>query len=284
MASGNMKDIKRRIKSVQSTMQITKAMELVASSKLRRAKERTIQSRPYFNTVYNTMATIASQGNVTSPYSKKRDLKKSTFIVIAGDRGLAGGYNSNIFKLAMSSIKDKEDANVIAIGKKAIDYFEKRPYEVVEKFLGIAESLRMSDTVEIVSRVMEMYKKGETDEVFLFFTQFISPIQQEPTMLKLLPLELGKKETEGQQMLTEYDPSPEAVLENIIPEYLAGVIYGAIVESYASEQGARRTAMESASDNAGEMIDSLNLSYNRARQAAITQELTEIVAGSGAIN
>lgn len=286
MASGNMKDIKRRIKSVQSTMQITKAMELVASSKMRRAKERALAARPYFNTIYQTITRLAAATrDNSSVYTRPREVKNSLFVVIAGDRGLAGGYNANLFKLAAAQM-DGKNAQVITIGKKAQEHYAKRAWPVTQDYPGIAETMKISDTHEIVSQMLELFRGGAVDEVYLCYTRFISPLQQEPTCIQVLPARFDAQETEpvsGPQVLTEYDPSPEAVFDAVIPEYLYGVLYGAVVESYCSEQSARRMAMEAASDNAGEMIENLNLSYNRARQAAITQEITEIVAGSGEV-
>ncbi|MBS6546370.1 MAG: ATP synthase F1 subunit gamma [Butyricicoccus pullicaecorum] len=285
MASGNMKDIKRRMKSVQSTMQITKAMELVASSKLRHAKERVIKSRPYFQTMYDTMARIALETrDGDSIYTKVRPVKKSLFIIIAGDRGLAGGYNSNVLKLAAAQMADKTPC-VVTIGKKAQEYYAKRDFEVLADYPGIAETMQIQDTHDIVDDMLYRFKKGEIDEAYICYTEFVSPMTQEARCKKLLPLSFDEETAEmgKPQALTEYDPSPEAVFSAIIPEYLNGVLYGAVVESYASEQSARRMAMESASDNASEMIENLNLSYNRARQSAITQEITEIVAGAGQV-
>ncbi|RHP15438.1 MULTISPECIES: ATP synthase F1 subunit gamma [unclassified Butyricicoccus] len=285
MASGNMKDIKRRIKSVQSTMQITKAMELVASSKMRRAKERALGARPYFNALYQTITRLAGATRGSeSVYTRPREVKNSLYIVIAGDRGLAGGYNANLFKLAAAEMQGKQ-AQVITIGKKAQEHYAKRPVTVAADYPGIAETMRISDTHPIVEDMLKLFREGRVDEVFLCYTEFISPLQQEPKCLKLLPahFDAADKQPAGAHVLTEYDPSPESVFDAVIPEYLYGVLYGAVVESYCSEQSARRMAMEAASDNAGEMIENLNLSYNRARQAAITQEITEIVAGSGEV-
>ncbi len=286
MASGNMKDIKRRIKSVQSTMQITKAMELVASSKMRRAKERTLAARPYFNTMYQTITRLAADTrDGDSIYTRSREVKNSLYIVIAGDRGLAGGYNANLFKLATAEMGDKP-AQVITVGKKAQEYYGKRQWGVVRDYPGVAEGLRLDDTHPIIDEMLSLYRDGKVDEVFLCYTEFVSPLQQEPKCIQLLPANFAREqqaESTGAKVLTEYDPSPEAVFDAIIPEYLYGVLYGAVVESYCSEQSARRMAMEAASDNASEMIENLNLSYNRARQAAITQEITEIVAGSGEV-
>lgn len=286
MASGNMKDIKRRIKSVQSTMQITKAMELVASSKMRRAKERALAARPYFNTMYETITRLArATRDNDSIYTRRREVKTSLFIVIAGDRGLAGGYNTNLFKLAAAEMEGK-NAQVATIGKKAQEHYAKRTWPVAADYPGIAETMQIGDTHPIVAQLLDLFRSGKVDEVFLCYTAFVSPLQQEPKCIQLLPARFAQAEEEkpsGARVLTEYDPSPEAVFDAIIPEFLYGVLYGAVVESYCSEQSARRMAMEAASDNASEMIENLNLSYNRARQAAITQEITEIVAGSGEV-
>lgn len=286
MASGNMKDIKRRIKSVQSTMQITKAMELVASSKMRRAKERALSVRPYFNAMYETVARLASvTRDSDSVYTRRREVKNSLYIVIAGDRGLAGGYNSNVFKLAAAEMEGQE-----RLGhhdrQKGAGALRQASVAGRGGLPGVAETMRISDTHEIVGSLVEAFCSGRADEVFLCYTEFVSPLQQEAKCIQLLPVSFERKENAdkgGAHVLTEYDPSPEAVFNAVIPEYLYGVLYGAVVESYCSEQSARRMAMEAASDNAGEMIENLNLSYNRARQAAITQEITEIVAGSGEV-
>lgn len=178
-----------------------------------------------------------------------------------------------------------KQAQVITIGKKAQEHYAKRPVTVAADYPGIAETMRISDTHPIVEDMLKLFREGRVDEVFLCYTEFISPLQQEPKCLKLLPahFDAAEDQPKGAHVLTEYDPSPESVFDAVIPEYLYGVLYGAVVESYCSEQSARRMAMEAASDNAGEMIENLNLSYNRARQAAITQEITEIVAGSGEV-
>lgn len=287
MATGNMKDIKRRIKSIESTGQITKAMELVASSKLRKAKERAAASAPFFNALYETICDISSTNTeLSSVYTKQREVKNVLYVVIAGERGLAGGYNSNIFKLVNAAIlRDKKPARVLAIGKKATDHFEKRGL-LLAGFPGVAEnldSLRVGSISEIIVRE---FTKGNVDEVYVYYTEFVSALSQVATEVKMLPLkDISSKETTEHTLaggLTIYEPSAEEVFNAIVPEYVAGMLYGAVVESFASEQGARRTAMESASDNAQEIITKLSLSYNRARQAAITQEISEIVSGSQA--
>ncbi len=277
-----MKDIKRRIKSVGSTRQITKAMELVSSSKLRKAKTNAERGRPYFEELYHSMCEIASADTEFSTvFTQKRAVKHRLFIVIAGYRGLAGGYNSNVLKLAAAAHEnDAEKPKIIAIGRKAVEYFSKRGYELVGSFANIAEDIKVSQSYDIANVAIDMFKRGEVDDVQLFYTTFVSSLSQEPQQLAVLPIKTQKLENYG---VMEYDPSPEAVFDRIVPRFTASLLQCAIVESYASEQGARRTAMESATDNADEMIASLSLLYNRARQASITQELTEIVGGANAL-
>lgn len=283
MAGVGMKDIKRRIKSVESTMQITKAMELVASSKLRKAKEKVENSRPYFNTLYDTMRKISrSTKGLKSQFTVDRDTGKKGYIVVAGDRGLAGGYNSNVLKTAVSHM-DNQKYPVIAVGKKSMDFFNKRGYPLHGKFSSGAESIEVAEIHQISEEAIALYKSGEIDELYIVFTKFVSTLTQEPQIIKLLPLKFDDEGAAAKSSLTVYEPSPEGVFDYLVPKYIDGIIFGAIVESFASEQGARRTAMESATDNAEDMIGSLQLKYNRARQATITQEISEIVAGAEAL-
>ena len=279
----NMKDVKRRIKSVESTMQITKAMQLVASSKMRKAKERAEAVHPFFEGVFQVMADISRDHEFTSVFTKKKFKNSVLLIVIAGDRGLAGGFNSNVLKLAKAKAdaitESGGEAMIMAIGKKAVEYFEKREYKLIDGFPQIAEGIELLDAMMIANKVIEKFKLGDFDAVELVYTTFVSVMTQEPQHLRILPVEnleyAGKKHP-----MTIYDPSPEEVFASLIPEYMGGMLYSAIVDSFASEQAARRTAMESASDNANEMIDKLSLLYNRARQAQITQEITEISSAS----
>ena len=276
-----MKAIKRRIKSVGSTKQITNAMQLVASSKLRKAKTRAEQTRPYFNELYKTMCEIASsKDSFSTVYTIKREVKSKLFIVIAGDRGLAGGYNSNVLKMAAAAhAEDAEKPKIIAIGKKATEYFQKRDYDVVASFANIAENIKPNTAQDIADIAIKMFADGEVDEVQVFYTMFISAMSQQPESMKLLPLDPQELETPGNM---EYDPSPEAVFNRIVPRFTASLLMCAVVESYASELGARRTAMEAATDNADAMTESLSLLYNRARQASITNEIIDIVSGASA--
>lgn len=284
MATANMKDVKRRIKSVESTRQITKAMELVASSKLRRAKERALAAQPFFAAVYDTMADVSRDHVFSSIYTKKEVLKTVLMVVIAGDRGLAGGFNSNILKLALEKASEHKangyKVKLMTIGKKAVEYFKKRDFEVLDEYPGIAESLNVYDSLDIAENVIARFRLGEFDRVELVYTTFVSALTQEPVFLPVLPVKEMISGSGEKKSLMIYDPSPEEVFNGLIPQYISGILYAAIVDSFASEQAARRTAMESASDNADEMIANLSLMYNRARQGQITQELTEIASGS----
>ena len=282
MAGASMKDIKLRIKSVESTMQITKAMELVASSKLRKAKERQERCRPYFTGLKKTLDDIeAATSDFSSPYQQRREVKKRCLIVIAGDRGLAGGYNSNVFKAAQELMQGGEPVCVVPIGKRTVDFFTRRGVEIMTTEFAEAADISVADCFTISNLVTRGYREGQFDQVSILYTQFVSMLTQTPVSEELLPLEASeKKEHTGAESLVLYEPSPSVVYDAIVPNYIAGMIYGAMCESVASELGARRTAMDAASKNAAEMIDDLSLRYNRARQGAITQEITEIVAGA----
>lgn len=285
MASSNMKDIKRRIKSVESTKQITNAMQLVASSKLRKAKEKADNSKPFFKAMYETMCEIVKEdATFNSIYTRKRKANVTLLVVISGDRGLAGGFNANVIKLAQSRydeiIKDGTDAVILPIGKKAVEYFEKRNFKIMTRYANIGESISVYGAMSIADKIIDVYNKDKIDRVELFYTDCVSPLVQEEKHMALIPVNIETDKTNIS--LTNYEPSPEAVFDSLIPRYIAGVLFGAIVDSFAAEQAARRTAMENATDNANEMISNLSLVYNRARQAAITQEITEIVSGANA--
>ena len=284
MASGNMKSIKRRIKSVESTLQITKAMEVVSSSKLRKAKEKADNARPFFNALYETMCDIQSENaGFLSPYTHNRKVKTVMLVVIAGDRGLAGGFNSNVIKLAEARIKelDECDVKILAIGKKSAEYFTKHGYDVVRSYINIGEDLRINHAAAIADDIVTPYENGEIDRVELFSTEFVSPLVQQAQSLAILPVDISNDHIRRKE-LPIYEPSAEAVFNAIVPKYITGIIFGAVVDSFAAEQAARRTAMENASDNANEMISHLSLVYNSARQSSITQEITEIVGGAAA--
>ena len=281
MAGVSAKEIKTRIRSMESTKQITKAMEMVAASKLRRAQAQVLNSRPYFEILYATINDIVDANkDFSSPYLTARPVKKSVYVVIAGDRGLAGGYNSNILKLAYSEMEGK-NVSVLPIGKKAVDFYKSRNLELMTTNYKEAEDVSVGDCFSIAKQLCKAYRAGEIDEIHIAYTNFVSVLSQTPATLRLLPLlrtETGREGTVSTDIL--YEPDSVDVFDAIVPEYLGGILYGALCESRAAEQAARRTAMDSATQNADEMIADLSLKFNRARQAAITQEITEIVAGS----
>ena len=283
MAGVSTKEIKNRIRSMESTKQITKAMEMVAASKLRRAQAQISASRPYFEILYSTIQDITrSNKDFSSPYLKQREVKKVMYIVIAGDRGLAGGYNSNILKMVYSEVQGK-DAVVLPIGKKAVDFFKSKKIPVLTENYAEAADVGIGDCFSISKQLSKAFLAGEFDEVHVAYTNFVSVLSQVPAAMPLLPLKKpeAKELPDGQRRCdTIYEGDPEEVFAAIVPEYLGGVLYGTLCESRASEQAARRSAMDSATQNADEMIADLSLKFNRARQAAITQEITEIVAGS----
>ena len=279
MAGVSTKEIKNRIRSMESTKQITKAMEMVAASKLRKAQNQVLESRPYFQTLYATLGNIVQTNrDFSSPYLQEQTNEKILYVVIAGDRGLAGGYNSNVLKAVLGQLK-QTDA-VLPIGKKAVDYFQSHGIESLTQAYNQAEDISVADCFTVAKDLCKRYLKGEFGKIYVVYTDFVSVLSQVPQTLQLLPL----LRREDVQPLSEsdivYEPDCETVFAAIIPEYLGGVLYGALCESRASEQAARRTAMDAATSNADEMIANLSLQFNRARQAAITQEITEIVAGS----
>jgi len=282
MAGVSTKDIKNRIRSMESTKQITKAMEMVAASKLRQAQNRITASRPYFEILSNTISDIvATNRDFTSPYLRKREGNRVLFVVIAGDRGLAGGYNSNVIKLAAAKMEGKE-ATVLPIGKKAVDYFRSKGYALLTDSYAEAAEVGIGDCFSIAKLLSKVFLAKEFDEIHVAYTNFVSVLSQTPDSRQLLPLIPEDREGSGSRVVTLYEPEPEEVFASIVPEYLGGIIYGALCESRCAEQAARRTAMDSATSNAEDMIADLSLKYNRARQAAITQEITEIVAGAEA--
>ena len=281
MAGVSTKEIKNRIRSMEATRQITKAMEMVASSKLRRAQAQVLSSRPYFEALYATIHNIVdSNSDFSSPYLCPRQGNRHLYVVIAGDRGLAGGYNSNVTKLVLSDIAEKE-ATVLPIGKKAADFFSTRKIPTLSVGCGEAAAVTLGDCFTVAKQLSKLFLDGTFDEIHVAYTNFVSALSQTPTVLRLLPLvrqTTGREGAAGSDIV--YDPDSVSVFEAIIPEYLGGILYGALCECRAAEHSARRTAMDSATQNADEMIGQLSLEFNRARQASITQEITEIVAGS----
>lgn len=278
MAGVSSKEIKNRIRSMESTKQITKAMEMVASSKLRKAQNQVVTARPYFQVLSDTIADIAAANkDFSSPYMVSCPGNRCCYVVFAGDRGLAGGYNSNVFKMVMTQIRDV-DAVVLPIGRRCVEYFGSHGVKMLTANYAQAETVSLGDCFSIAKTLCKAFLAGEYDRIYVVYTDFVSVLSQVPVTRQLLPVVPEKVQDSGSDIL--YEPDSETVFTTIIPEYLGGVLYGALCESRASEQAARRSAMDSATQNAEEMIADLSLQYNRARQAAITQEITEIVAGS----
>ena len=276
-----MNDIKARMKSVKSTMQITKAMELVATSKLRRAKEKAEATRPFYELLTETISSVMTTSELNpNPWCEIKEPGRTLFVVIAGDRGLAGGYNSNIFKLTERLSRDT-DPVILPIGKKALEYFTHRKYKIFSDALARTASVGVGDTLSVGAMLAGAYKAGEFDRVTLVYTRFVSMISQLPVYEELLPFVPREGAPDMSDALIECDP--EQMLDKLVPEYVGGVIWSAVCESAASEHGARRTSMNAANKNAEEMIGELMLKYNRARQAVITQEITEIVSGAEAL-
>lgn len=283
----SLRDIKSRITSTKKTMQITKAMEMVSASKLNRAESNAKSFTPYMEKMQEVVASIAlgSKG-VHHPMLESRPVKKTGYLVITSDRGLAGAYNSNVLRNVFKTIKERHKSNdeftVIAIGRIGRDFFKKRNMPVVKDITGLSDQPEFSDIKDIASQAVQMFADGTYDELYMYYNHYVSAIQQDLTVKKLLPL---TDIAEGDIKLSsyEYEPSQEEILETLLPQYAESLIYGALLDGKASEHAARMTAMKSATDNAGELIDTLTLSYNRARQAAITQEITEIVGGAAAL-
>lgn len=285
----SMRDIKRRKVSIQSTQQITKAMKLVSTVKLQKARARAERSKTYFDYMYATVTSmLAKSGNINHPYLQSGSSSKSAVIVITSNRGLAGGYNTNVTKLVMESGISKEDAYIYAIGRKGKDFLARRGFDIKADYSDVINEPLFKDASDISKEVLDLFAKGEIGEIYLAYTSFKNTVSHIPKMIKLLPVEIeenSKEEVlEDKLTLMNYEPEENEALDMIIPKYVTSLIYGALVEAVASENGARMQAMDSATSNAEEMIENLSLSYNRARQGAITQELTEIIAGAEAIS
>lgn len=288
----SMRDIKRRKESVASTGQITKAMKLVSSVKLQHAKGVAEESKPYFDAMYETIsAMIAKSGTISHPYLQKGASDKKAVIVITSNRGLAGGYNNNVVKLLTGDERfASEDCLIYSIGTKGRDTLQRRGYEIAADYSDAINAPLYSDAMKIGKEVLSKFTMGEIGEIYLAYTIFKNTVVQIPTMIKLLPVNpeditSEMEETpEDKVTLMNYEPEAEDALDAIIPKYMNSIIYGAMVEASASENGARMQAMDAATSNAEEMISDLSLKYNRARQSSITQELTEIVAGASAIS
>ena len=283
----SMRDIKRRKSSVQSTQQITKAMKLVSTVKLQRAKGRAEKSKTYFSCMYDTVASMLSKaGTVNHPFLMAGESTKKAVIVITANRGLAGGYNSNIVKLIKNSDFKKEDLLLYTIGTKGRDALARLGYTIAADYSEVIDEPMYSDAMEISKKLLEEFAAGRIGEIYVAYTGFKNTVTHVPTLLKLLPVKVedDRPQSEDHQAVMEFEPECEEAIDLIIPKYITSLIYGALIESVASENGARMQAMDSATSNADDMLADLSLLYNRARQGSITQELTEIIAGAEAIS
>ncbi|MBQ9488419.1 MAG: ATP synthase F1 subunit gamma [Lachnospiraceae bacterium] len=299
----SMRDIKRRRSSIQSTQQITKAMKLVSTVKLQRARAGAERSKSYFQCMYDTMNSILARvGEVEHKYLKPGETGKKAVILVTSNRGLAGGYNNNVAKLITRHETWKpEDLLIYAIGNKGREILHRAGYEIKEELPEIMEAPAYADAMFLTERLLKSFEEGEISEIYLAYTAFKNTVSHIPTLIKLLPVDRpgendgdGTAERDRKDSLKEekpvdysapmnFEPADEEALDLIIPKYVASLIYGGLVEALASENGARMQAMDNATNNAAELIDDLELLYNRARQGSITQELTEIIAGANAI-
>lgn len=289
-----MRDIKRRKASIESTEQITKAMKLVATVKLQKSRTKAENSRLYFNMMYQTIQDMLKKSTgIEHRYLKAGDSRKKAIVVITSNRGLAGGYNNNVVRLVTGSGIPAEDAKIYAVGRKGRDALIRKGYEITADYSDVINEPLYSDAMQITKELLKLFEQNEIGEIYLAYTSFKNTVSQIPKFMKLLPVDLSEAEMKGDGeeirdhkqdlLLMNYEPDETEVLDAIIPKYLSSLIYGAFLEAVASENGARMTAMDSATNNAEEMIAKLSLQYNRARQGSITQELTEIIAGANAI-
>jgi F-type H+-transporting ATPase subunit gamma len=282
----SMRDIKGRITSTKKTKQITKAMQMVSAAKLNRAQSNAQSFLPYTEKIRDVVASIASSATeVTHPMLQERPVKKTGYIVITSDRGLAGGYNASLIRSLLKTIEERhkspDEYGIVVMGRIGRDLFKKRNLPIIQEITGLPDQPDFNDIKNIARTTVEMFADGVFDELYMWYNHFVSPLTQDVTESKLLPL---TNITEGASTTTyEYEPSEQAILERLLPQYAESLIYGALLDAKASEFGARMTAMSAATDNATALIDDLTLVYNRARQAAITQEITEIVGGAAAL-
>jgi len=281
----SLRDIKNRITSTKKTSQITRAMQMVSASKLNRAELNAKAFVPYMDKIQDVVASIAQGSNETHPMMTTRPVAKTAYLVITSDRGLVGGYNSNILRTVMAKIRQRHTSNdefvILSVGRKGRDFFAKQGMTILESAIALPDHPTFADIKEITRKAVGMFSDGTYDEVYMYYNHFVSAIQQEVTEKKVLPL--TDIQATGATASYEFDPSAEAILQVLLPQYAESLIFGAVLDGKASEHAASMTAMKSATDNASELIDGLTLSYNRARQAAITQEITEIVGGAAAL-
>lgn len=279
------RDIRRRIRSVRNTMQITKAMKMVSAAKVRKAQEKVNAARPYARQLQEMLARLAQgQTEILHPLMEKRPVRQVAYVVLTTDRGQVGGYNANIIRQTTGLITEQDEnlhSKLISVGRKGRDFFRRTKNEIVAEFVGLGEEPNYQQSKQIAQTIIDLYVQGQADEVYLVFAEFISIMTQRPTALKLLPLETP--ESKGSNAEYIFEPSASVIIDRLLPQYIETQIFRALLEAKAGEHGARMTAMGSATDNANEMIARLTLIMNRARQAAITTEISEIVGGAAAL-
>ena len=286
----NIRDLRRRIKSIKSTQQITKAMKAVSAAKMRRAQDNVIAARPYAKRLVGVLGRVASvTSGVRHPLLDVREPKKIAYVIITADRGLCGGFNSNVIRRAASEIKDIPDVSLVCVGRKSRDFFRKRGYNIAQQYVGLGEKVDGGQAREIAQYIIDRYSEGEFDAVYVVYSEFVNVMIQRPIVTKLLPAEppKGKGDEEGSKAAGKadyiFEPSAEEVLATLLPKYVTNTVFQGLLESKAGEHSSRMTAMDNATKNASEMIGKLTLTMNRARQAAITKEISEIVGGAAAL-
>lgn len=286
---GSLKEIDTRIKSTKKMKQITKAMNMVSSSKLRRAESNTKQFRPYMEKMQDAITAVAgSDKNSRHPMLQQREVKKSAYLVITSDKGLAGAYNANVLKHLIKDIEEKhaskDDYLIVVLGQTGVDFLKNKGYDIHDSLIDVPDQPSFKEVQAIAKKAIGLYSEGEVDEVKIYFSHFVSVLENTPSTKTVLPLSPEDSSLgHGQMSSYEFEPDKEAILSVILPQYVESLIYGTILDAKASEHATRMTAMKNASDNASEIIDDLSIQYNRARQAAITQQITEIVGGSVAL-
>ena len=289
----NMTEIRSRMKSIQETMKITNAMYLISSTKLRKAREKLDATAPYFELLQSTIKDILFHSpdiNHTFFDQRKKikpEGKKRGYVVMTADKGMAGAYNHNVLKLAQERLAQGNDNTLFVIGQMGRKYFTKKNVRIDMEFLYTAQDPSMWRARNIAETLVDLYRKEKLDEIYIIYTKMVTPLKAEPEIIQILPLkrqsfEEMNVELEKYHKIADYSPSPKVVMDHLVPNYVKGLIYGALVESFSSEQNARMMAMQGATESAKDMIRELSLLYNRARQAAITQEITEIVSGAKA--
>ncbi len=285
----SLRDLRRRIKSIKSTQQITKAMKAVSAAKMRRAQEQVLSARPYARRMKDVLGRVGTAaGGVKHPLLEVREPKRVAYVLITADRGLCGGFNANLIRRTVQETKNiNAELSLVCVGRKGRDYFRRRGYNIAQQYVGLGETIRLSHAQEIARYLLDKYAAGEFDAVYLIYSEFVNVLVQRPRVVKLLPVEPpeGQENGEGKPGRVEYifEPSAEAVLAELLPMYVENMVFHGLLESKASEHSARMTAMDNATKNAADMIDRLTLSMNRARQAAITKEISEIVGGAAAL-